>query len=90
MSTQFNLVGFFARQTRKYINGPVKTHPQVAVTLEAGIPSETVTKHNPDEWEHMADLLAQHRAKYTPFEKVWMVDWQLVPVEVHEQQEKAA
>jgi hypothetical protein len=85
MSTMFNLVGFFARHTRDK-DGRVTKHPQVAITLVPGIPVETVTKHSQDQWEHFADVHAAQHAKYTPYEKKWMVDWQLVEVQSNEVQ----
>jgi hypothetical protein len=84
MNTTFNLVGFFARKTRSRIGGPVTEHPQEAVTLQGGISLDTVNKHSPDQWEHYADVHAQQHSKYTPYEKKWMIDWQLVEVQSNE------
>lgn len=85
MSTHFNLVGFFARKTRKHINGPVTEHPQEAITLLSGITAQEAAQLSPEYFERHADEKAVAYAKYTPFEKKWMVDWQLVPVEVREE-----
>lgn len=88
MSTTFNLVGFFARQTRTHAHpgAKVTNHPQEAITLQSGIPAATVTKHSPDQWEHFADVHAAQYCKYTPYEKRWMIDWQLVEITSHEVQ----
>lgn len=84
MNTTFNLVGFFCRHTRVEVGGKVFEHPREAITLQAGIPVETVNKHSREQWEHFADVHAQKHAKYTPYEKRWMVDWQFVEVQSNE------
>lgn len=86
MSTTFNLVGWFERHTRREIGGKVTEHVPEAITLQSGIPSATVTKHTPDQWEHFADVHARQYAKYTLYEKKWMVDWQLVEITSNEVQ----
>lgn len=90
MSTQFNLVGWFARHTRESIGGKIHEHREEAVTLIPGISVSlaAMPTSTPVYWEQQADLQAVKHAKYTPFEKKWLVRWELVPIECHE--EKAA
>lgn len=84
MNTQFNLVGWFARRTRSRIDGPVTEHPQQAITLASHISADMASTMTPGYWENMADQHAVAHAKYSPYEKMWMVDWQLVPIENQE------
>lgn len=83
MNTVFNLVGFFARQTRDN-SGKVQEHPNIAITLAGGLSPDLVSKLGPAYWERMADSRAVHYAKYTHFEKKWMIDWELVEVQSNE------
>lgn len=85
MNTTFNLVGFFARHTRREVGGKVTEHPQEAITLQTSIPVVTVNKHSTDQWEHFADVHAQKYCKYTPYEKKWMVEWRFVEVQSNDE-----
>jgi hypothetical protein len=79
------LVGFFARHTRKHIDGKVTEHPIEAITLCSDLSFDEINTFTKDDWERAADKHAVKYAKYSPFEKKWMVDWQMVPVEIHEE-----
>lgn len=76
MST-FNLVGFFARKTRHYVDGPVKEHHPEAITLVSGITPEMAAAGG-SYWENLADQKAVQFARRTDLETKWMIDWQLV------------
>jgi hypothetical protein len=86
VSTAFNLVGQFQRESRAYRGARVRTTYE-SHTLIYNLPPGDVSLKGKDFWEQQADKKAVALTCHSPFERCWMIDWQLVPV-TH--QEKSA